>query len=102
MNHIFRNIARKFLLVFFDDILIYSPTWDSHLEHLRFVFSVLRQEQLFLKRSKCTFGATTIEYLGHAIAGIVVACWFDRREFDFKRADRILLPWMVNGMHTKL
>lgn len=68
MNHIFRSIARKFLLVFFDDILIYSSTWESHVEHLQVVFSILRHEHLFLKQSKCTFGATLIEYLGHLIS----------------------------------
>jgi hypothetical protein len=44
-----------FVLVFFDDILVYSPTWDAHLEHLRQVFQWLRQDQWQLKLSKCTF-----------------------------------------------
>lgn len=69
MNHIFKSIARKFLLVFFDDILIYSTTWDCHIHHLQTVLTILRRERLFLKRSKYTFGASTIEYLGHLISG---------------------------------
>lgn len=73
MNHVFRHIARKFLLVFFDDILVYSPSWDTHLTHLAEVFSVLRQQQLYLKPSKCTFGATVIEYLGHFISAAGVS-----------------------------
>lgn len=68
MNHVFRDISRKFLLVFFDDILVYSPDWETHLQHLHEVFSILRQQQLYLKASKCTFGATVIEYLGHFIS----------------------------------
>ncbi|CAM8950453.1 unnamed protein product [Rhodiola kirilowii] len=68
MNHVFRDIARKFLLVFFDDILIYSYTWADHLEHLKLVFSILLQHRLYLKLSKCTFGATSVEYLGHFIS----------------------------------
>ncbi|CAM8924213.1 unnamed protein product [Rhodiola kirilowii] len=67
MNHLFRNVARKFLLVFFDDILVYSPSWSVHLQHLESVFIILRQHQLYLKKSKCTFGANRIEYLGHII-----------------------------------
>ena len=68
MNHVFQDISRKFLLVFFDDILVYSPDWESHLQHLQEVFSILRHQQLYLKASKCTFGATEIEYLGHFIS----------------------------------
>lgn len=63
----FRRCSAKFLLVFFDDILIYSATWEDHLKHLREVFQILHREQLYLKPSKCTFGATVIEYLGHFI-----------------------------------
>ncbi|CAL9243056.1 unnamed protein product, partial [Arabidopsis halleri] len=53
MNQVFRHIARKYVLVFFDDILVYSPTWEQHLQHLEEVFAVLRKHQLFLKPSKC-------------------------------------------------
>ena len=68
MNHVFEPVLRKFLLVFFDDILIYSNTWDDHLLHLDMTFTILRHQQLYLKRSKCTFEATKIEYLGHFIS----------------------------------
>ena len=60
MNHVFQDISKKFLLVFFDDILVYSPDWETHLIHLQEVFSILRQQQLYLKASKCTFGATKL------------------------------------------
>lgn len=68
MNHLFRGMARKFILVFFDDILIHSLSWTDHLIHLKSVFTILREQQLFLKLSKCTFGATNVEYLGHFIS----------------------------------
>lgn len=55
--------------MFFDDILVYSSSWEEHLQHLREVFDILLHEKLFLKPSKCTFGASTIEYLGHFISG---------------------------------
>jgi hypothetical protein len=51
---------RRFVLVFFDDILIYSPTWTKHLQHVRAVFQVLRDHRLALKQSKCSFGAQEV------------------------------------------
>lgn len=68
MNHVFEGVLRKCVLVFFDDILVYSKSWSDHLNHLREVFQILQQAQLFLKPSKCTFGGKVIEYLGHFIS----------------------------------
>ena len=56
------------MLVFFDDILIYSASWNKHLQHLQAVFQVLLHHQLFVKHSKCVFGTSRIEYLGHVIS----------------------------------
>ena len=67
MNSIFRPHLRKFILVFFDDILIYSPDWDHHLLHVRQTFEILRQHRFFVKASKCAFGQQELEYLGHII-----------------------------------
>ena len=67
MNHIFKPNLRKFILVFFDDILICSPSYEQHLQHLRVAFETLRQHALFAKMSKCSFGSQEIEYLGHLI-----------------------------------
>ena len=61
------------MLIFFDDILIYSASWAEHLSHIRAVLSVLRENQLFLKRSKCSFGETSVAYLGHVISALGVA-----------------------------
>jgi len=68
MNEIFRPYLRKFVLVFFDDILIYSTTLQEHLLHLEQVFLLMRQHQLFAKYSKCCFGMTRVEYLGYFIS----------------------------------
>lgn len=65
MNHILSPFLRKFVLVFLDDILIYSPTLDSHIEHIRLVLAKLREHQLFMKSSKCTFAKQQLDYLGH-------------------------------------
>ncbi|GKB73151.1 retrovirus-related pol polyprotein from transposon 17.6 [Tanacetum coccineum] len=58
MNGIYQTYLRKFVLVFFDDILVYSRSWAEHLSHMREVFTILRQHQLFLKRSQCFMGHT--------------------------------------------
>ncbi|RVX02376.1 Retrovirus-related Pol polyprotein from transposon 297 [Vitis vinifera] len=67
MNSIFRPYLRKFILVFFYDILIYSPTWEQHLEHVQLTLAILRQHQFYVKMSKCAFGKQELEYLGHII-----------------------------------
>lgn len=53
MNDVLRLFLRKFVLVFFNDILVYSSSWSQHLRHLHAVFNVLRLRRLFVKRSKC-------------------------------------------------
>jgi hypothetical protein len=73
MNDVLRPFLRRFVLVFFDDILIYSKSWADHLRHLRAVLSALRQHVLFVKRSKCAFGVTSVAYLGHTISAAGVA-----------------------------
>jgi hypothetical protein len=68
MNSIFTPYMRKFVLVFMDDILIYSKTLDDHVQHFILVFQVLLQHKLFLKSKKCAFVQQSIEYLGHVIS----------------------------------
>lgn len=58
MNSTLHPYLRKFVLVFFDDILIYSATLEQHLEHLRLVFDLLAKGQWKLKLSKCSFAQT--------------------------------------------
>lgn len=73
MNDVLRPFLHRFVLVFFDDILIYSVTWADHLRHLRAVLDTLQQHWLFVKRSKCAFGVSSISYLGHIITESCVA-----------------------------
>jgi hypothetical protein len=67
MNHVFHPFLHHFVLVLFDDILIYRKTWIDHLSHVDRVLHLLSQHQLFLKQSKCAFGASEVEYLGHLV-----------------------------------
>lgn len=67
MNRIFKPFLRRYVLVFFDDILVYSPSIAQHLIHLRSVLQTLQDHQLFAKHSKCSFGARKVEYLGHFV-----------------------------------
>jgi hypothetical protein len=68
MNHIFRDHLRKPVLVFFDDILIYSRSWKEHMRHLDEVLSIMEAQSLYAKESKCDFGMTELLYLGHIIS----------------------------------
>lgn len=68
INKVFAPYLRKFTLVFFDDILVYSTDEKEHLEHLELVFKVMRQHKLFAKMSKCEFLQGQVAYLGHVIS----------------------------------
>lgn len=61
MNHVFKDYLRKFILLFFDDILVYSQNIEEHLQHLRIVFDLLIKHQLLIRKNKCSFGATEVE-----------------------------------------
>ncbi|XP_052734073.1 uncharacterized protein LOC128196625 [Vigna angularis] len=68
MNRIFRPYLDKFVVVFIDDILIYSKTQAEHEEHLRAVLSVLREKELYAKLSKCEFWMKEVQFLGHVVS----------------------------------
>jgi len=68
MNHIFNKQLRNFLLVLFDHLLIYNKTWKEHLEHLDEILSIMEDQSLYSKESKCEFDMTKIIYLGHVVS----------------------------------
>ena len=73
MNYVFEAQIRKYVLIFMDDILVYSKSFQEHLSHLSEVFQILTQHKLFAKLSKCSFAQNQIEYLGHIISDQGVA-----------------------------
>jgi hypothetical protein len=74
MNSVFMPELDKFVVVFIDDILIYSKNEEEHAKHLRIVLTRLREHQLYAKFSKCAFWLEEIQFLGHVLSakGIVV------------------------------
>jgi hypothetical protein len=67
MNNVFIKFFDMFVLVFIDDILIYSKKREEHEEHLKLVLQILREHHLYAKLSKCDFFHKQVHYLGHVI-----------------------------------
>ena len=80
MNKISRPFLDKFVVVFIDDILIYSKTQEEHAEHLRLVLGILREKRLYAKLSKCEFWMDEVQFLGHVISAQGIAV--DPAKFD--------------------
>jgi hypothetical protein len=68
MNELLQPYIRKFLIVFFDDILVYSRNLSEHVVHLEKTFMKLVEGQFFLRGSKCFFAQQQLEYLGHVLS----------------------------------
>jgi hypothetical protein len=68
MNHILAPLLRKCVVVFLDDVLVYSPNLETHVQHLQAVFELLNHHKLHLKRSKCSFAQDKLEFLGHVVS----------------------------------
>ena len=69
MDRVLKGYIGEFVIAYLDDILVYSTTWDEHIEHIRKVLQKLRDHKLFAKLSKCTFGVKEVEYLGFVLKG---------------------------------
>eukprot|EP00873_Tetraselmis_striata_P043672 jgi/Tetstr1/463936/TSEL_008741.t1 len=67
MNRVLSPYLGKFCVVYLDDVLIYSKTAQEHLEHIRLVLRELQRHHLHIKLSKCSFGRTSVEFLGHIV-----------------------------------
>ena len=68
MNKLFQPYLDQFVIVFIDDILVYSPNEEMHAQHLRTTLGVLRQERLYAKFSKCEFWLKQVAFLGHVVS----------------------------------
>ena len=69
MNRVLREYLDRFIIVFIDDILVYSSNKEEHKEHLTLALQRLKEEQLYAKFSKCEFWLTQIGFLGHVVSG---------------------------------
>ena len=68
MNRTFRNCHDLFVIVLIDGILIYSRSENDHMRHLRTIFKVLKDNQLFSKFTKCEFWLRSVAFLGHIVS----------------------------------
>ena len=68
MNSTSKPFLRKFVLVFFDDILIYNRSWKDHILHVDRVLKLLEEKQLYAKTLKCFFGVEEVEYLSDIVS----------------------------------
>ena len=68
MNNVLSKYLDKFVVIFIDEILIYSKTKEEHDEHLQIILQVIREDKLYAKFSKCKFFKDKIQYLGHVIS----------------------------------
>ena len=68
MNSIFNPFHWNFVLVFFDDVLIYNKSWEGNVQHVDRVLQLLKDQQLYDKPSKCLFGVKEVEYLGPIVS----------------------------------
>ena len=69
MNDVLRPFLDDFFIAYLDDILIFRKTQEEHLKHVKQTLDVLKREKLYVKLSKCEFGKTSLNYLGHIVRG---------------------------------
>nr|GEW81542.1 putative reverse transcriptase domain-containing protein [Tanacetum cinerariifolium] len=92
MNRVCRPCLDKFVIVFIDDILIYSKNQKEHVEHLSLVLELLKKEKLYAKFSKCEFLLREVQFLGHVINGEEQELAFQTLKDKFCNAPILALP----------
>ena len=80
MNRVFKQYLDLFIIVFIDDILIYSRSEEEHASHLRVVLQTLKDRQLFVKFSKCEFWLQSVAFLGHIVSSEGIRVDLQKRE----------------------
>ena len=78
MNNVIHKYLDKFVIIFIDEILIYSKNEEEHKEHLKFVLQTLREHKLYAKFSKCEIFQDKIQYLGHVISKEGISVYPDK------------------------
>ena len=68
MNHALHAFLGRFVMVYFDDILVYSKNLDEHIDHLHCVLDVLRKEKLYANLKKCSFCMNKVVFLGYVVS----------------------------------
>ena len=68
MNRVYKDFLDTFVIFFIDDILIYSPTKEDHIQHLRKVLTILKEKRLYAKFKKCEFWIEIVVFLGHVVS----------------------------------
>jgi hypothetical protein len=94
MNNVFRPFLDNFVIVYLDNILIFSGTWDEHVRHVKKVMDNLKRENLYVKLFKCEFGKTALVYLGHIVGG-------GQLKIDPSKID-VILNWPETKNVTKM
>ncbi|WVZ70711.1 hypothetical protein U9M48_019354 [Paspalum notatum var. saurae] len=100
MNSVFMNELDKFVVVFIDDILVYSENEKEHEEHLRIVLSRLREHKLYAKFSKCAFWLKEVAFLGHILSAKGVAVDPSKVEhvLNWKQPQTVTVIWSFLGL----
>jgi hypothetical protein len=100
MNSIFSQYLDKFVVVFIDDILVYSKMEEEHDEHLRIVLQTLSKHKLYAKFDKCDFYRKEIQYLGHVISleGIVVDLEKIKSIMEWPMPKDVVDTWSFTGI----
>jgi hypothetical protein len=101
MNSVFMQELDKFVVIFIDDILIYSENEEEYAEHLRIVLSRLREHQLYTKFSKCKFWLKKVPFLSHVLSGDGISIdplkyrmfWIGRYLLLFMKLE-VFLDWL--------